>query len=233
MVILPSEDSTKIFINCPFDDKYEPIFRAIIFGIIANGFNPVCAKEKKGSTNRLDKILDMIHECGYSIHDISRVEKDKDTGYPRFNMAFELGISIGCQKFGNEEQQKKDFLIFDIDKYRYRNFLSDISGKDLVEHNDSPFEALQEINSWLGTKRIEKSGKPRDYIGSKSIEDFYKEFTDDFPLLCKQAKADKNKLAHHEYIYIASKWLKKKKKTEDIKLEEKITLTDTIETKKP
>ena len=48
MVRLPGKDSTKVFINCPYDDRYESIFRAIVFGIIANGFNPVCAKETKG-----------------------------------------------------------------------------------------------------------------------------------------------------------------------------------------
>lgn len=232
MVRIPVKDSAKVFINCPYDEEYEPFFRAIVFGIKANGFNPVCAKEKTGGDTRLDKILKGIEECEYGIHDISRTDIDKNTNFPRFNMAFELGISIGCQTFGTGDQQNKDFLILDINSYRFRDFLSDISGKDPVGHNNSPEIALHHVNVWLGQKRIEKSGDKEDYTGSKSISNFYKEFKGDFQNLCIQSKADINNLAHHEYILITSKWLERKKEIEDIKLEENISLKDTVELKK-
>ena len=174
----------------------------------------------------------MIYDCGYGLHDISRVDIDKNTGYPRFNMTFELGLFIGCQKFGGGNQKNKDFLILDSNSHRFRNFLSDISGKDPLGHNDKPDLALNQVNEWLGQKRIEKSNDPIDYIGSKSIADFYKEFSNDFPALCTKSKANINNLLHHEYIFIASKWLEKKKQMEDKKLEEVVTLENSIEVKK-
>ena len=232
MVRLPGKDSTKVFINCPYDKEYETFFRAIVFGIIANGFISKCAKEITGGGNRLNKILQMIYDCGYGIHDISRTDIDKNTGFPRFNMAFELGISIGCQTFGEGDQKNKDFLILDINPYRFRDFLSDISGIDPIGHDDKPDLALHYVNEWLGQKRIENSNDPRDYIGSKSIADFYNEFLKDFPALCTQSKADIDNLLHHEYILIASKWLEKKKQVEDKKLEEVVSLEDSIEVKK-
>lgn len=232
MVRLPGKDSTKVFINCPYDDEYEPFFRAIVFGIIANGFKSVCAKEITGGGNRLDKILQMIFDCGYGIHDISRTGIDKNTGFPRFNMTFELGLFIGCQTFGADNQKNKDFIILDIDPNRFKKFLSDISGKDPEEHNNSPETALQRVNNWLGQKRIETSGNRGDYIGSKSISEFYNEFKNDFPELCLQSNADVKNLAYHEYILITSKWLERKKEIEDKKLEEKITLNDSVEVKK-
>lgn len=229
MVRLPGKDSEKVFINCPYDDAYEPLFCAIIFGVLANGFIPRCAKEVQGSQDRLTKILLMIANCGYGIHDISRTEMDEKTKLPRFNMTFELGISIGCQAF---DAEKKDFLILDTEQYRYRNFLSDLSGRDPLAHNNKPEEVLQHVNTWLGQKRIEKSKDKGDYVGSKSINDFFKEFNEDFPELCQQTNADINNLTHHELIYLTSKWLEKKKEMETIELKDQVVLKDSVEVKK-
>jgi hypothetical protein len=232
MVKIPDKDSEKVFINCPYDNRYEPIFHSIIFGVLANGFSPVCAKEKTGGINRLEKILEMIEECRFSIHDISRVEYDIDTGYPRLNMAFELGLYVSCQTFGGKKHTDKDFLILDVNPNEFRHYLSDISGIDLVAHNEEPLIALSNVNLWLGQKRIEMSGNHRNYIGSKSISDFYTEFTKHFPTLCVESKADINNLAYHEYKYIASRWLKKKKQTEIMKLRDDIKIKDSLKIKK-
>lgn len=212
MVRLPAEGSIKIFINCPYDDKYEPIFRAIIFTIIANGFTPVCAKEKSGADTRLDKILEMIQECIYGIHDISRTQIDKHTGLPRFNPPFELGLSIGCKAFGRGDQRTKDFLILDSKEYRFRESISDLSGSDPSSHNNNPEKVLQIVNNWLGQKRIKESRNQKDYIGSASIVGYYQEFLVDFPELCSQSNADINHLAHHELVLLTSNWLKNRKK---------------------
>jgi len=232
MVVLPGKDSEKIFINCPFDEQYEPTLRAVIFGVQANGFNPVCAKEKTGGDTRLDKILSMIYDCGYGIHDISRVEIDTKTHYPRFNMAFELGLFIACRQFGTGDQQNKDYLILDTDSHNCTYSLSDIMCKDPMGHENNPELALHHVNDWLGQKRVYKSGKERDYIGSKTIRDYYQEFLIDFPILCKDGKADMNNVTHREYIYIAGKWLEKKKEMEDKKLVVTDTVTFTIGVKK-
>ena len=34
-----------VFINCPFDDSYEPIFRGLVFTVFECGLVPRCAKE--------------------------------------------------------------------------------------------------------------------------------------------------------------------------------------------
>lgn len=82
-----------IFINCPFDDDYLPLFEATLFAIIACGFRPRCALEvSDGSEVRIDKLYRMIAECRLAIHDLSRVQLGKATKLPRFNMPLELGI---------------------------------------------------------------------------------------------------------------------------------------------
>jgi hypothetical protein len=46
-----------VFLNCLFDDDYEPIFRALIFTIYACGFRPRSAKElDDAGQTRIDKL---------------------------------------------------------------------------------------------------------------------------------------------------------------------------------
>ena len=102
--------SDSVFINCPFDSQYNPIFRAIVFTVYRCGFLPVCAlDEDNGLDNRLRKIEKQIQSCQYGIHDLSRAEQNS-TAFPRFNMPFELGIFWGAKKFGNQRQRSKNAL---------------------------------------------------------------------------------------------------------------------------
>lgn len=88
--------SRDVFINCPFDPSYKPIFDAIIFAIFDLGFAPRCALEiDDASEYRLEKIFDPIECSRYGIHDISSVAIDENTGLPRFNMPLELGLFLG------------------------------------------------------------------------------------------------------------------------------------------
>lgn len=88
-----------VFINCPFDETYTPILRAIIFAVYRCGFVPRSALEAdNGLQNRLHKIQSVIAGCHYGIHDISRTELNEN-GLPRFNMPFELGLFFGAQCF--------------------------------------------------------------------------------------------------------------------------------------
>jgi hypothetical protein len=89
----------QVFVNCPFDSQYTPIFEAIIFAIHACGFYSRCALENGDSDQvRLNKIIKMIGECELGIHDLSRV--DTHGQFPRFNMPLELGLFLGAQKLG-------------------------------------------------------------------------------------------------------------------------------------
>jgi hypothetical protein len=82
--------SKAVFINCPFDDGFKPIFRAMIFAVISSGYYPRCALDATdGAEIRVSKIAQMIGECDWGIHDLSRVEVGA-TGVPRFNMSMEL-----------------------------------------------------------------------------------------------------------------------------------------------
>src|SRR6266496_5132041 len=42
---MPAAPSASVFINCPFDKQYQPIFDATVFCVVACGFEPRCTLE--------------------------------------------------------------------------------------------------------------------------------------------------------------------------------------------
>ncbi len=106
-----------------------------MFAIYDLGFVPRCALEiDDGAEFRLEKICRIVAECQYGVHDISYTRVDPKTRLPRFNMPLELGLYLGCRRYGGKSQSKKKCLILDREAYRYRNFISDISGQDIHAH---------------------------------------------------------------------------------------------------
>jgi len=64
-----------VFVNCPFDDDYLPILRALLFTVTYLGFQPRIALESRDSgQSRIDTITALIRESKYAIHDLSRIK---------------------------------------------------------------------------------------------------------------------------------------------------------------
>lgn len=147
-----SHYNDNVFINCPFDEDYKPLLDAIVFTVYDCGFIGRCALEEDDvSQVRIDKIYNIIADCRYGIHDISRTDLDKTSSLPRFNMPFELGIFLGAKKFGSEEQKRKKCLILDNKPYRYQQFISDIAGQDIQAHNNASEQIIKVVRNWLRT----------------------------------------------------------------------------------
>lgn len=137
-----------VFVNCPFDTAYVPLLHVIIFTVYRCGFVPQSALGEDDATdNRLDKIVRIIENCKYGIHDISRIELNP-LGLPRFNMPFELGIFFGAKKLGNKEQKNKNALVFEKIKFSYQQFISDLNGIDTKAHNNDPNTITRHIRNW-------------------------------------------------------------------------------------
>ena len=127
-VLEPHNYNESVFINCPFDGAYEPLLHGLIFAVRHMRLVPNSALDPSDAGQpRFDKILALIENCKYSIHDISRTEIDPNHGLPRFNVPFELGLDLGCKRYGKLSQKKKMTLILDVDRFRYRTFISDIA----------------------------------------------------------------------------------------------------------
>ena len=134
---------SNVFINCPFDAAYEGLFRAMIFAVHACRFTPRCAKEYNNSGDvRIEKIIRLMEESAYGIHDISL----KDV---RFNMPLELGIFIGCRRFGGKHHQLKNYLVLGDKPYDYQKYISDLSGQDIACHQATPEGIIKAILSLI------------------------------------------------------------------------------------
>lgn len=194
------EDS--VFINCPFDDDYKSVFNAIVFTIHDAGFVARCALEADNAAqNRLDKIMQVIAECKYGIHDISRTEIDADTSLPRFNMPFELGIFLGCREYGGESHQSKICLVIDRDPYRYQKFLSDIAGQDIFAYGDHA-QVIHGVRRWLRTS----SGRTNIPGGAK-IHERYVKFKHDLPAICDRLSITMGEFTYVDFTYVVTLWL--------------------------
>lgn len=193
-----------VFINCPFDSTYKPTFEAIVFTVYFMGFSARCAREVDDASEvRLAKIARIIEQCTYGIHDISSVGLGRSTNLPRFNMPLELGLYLGCKLFGTVAQRKKGCLILDSEPYRYRTFISDISGQDIHIHNGEPKCAITEVRNWLAN-----ASKTKGLPGGEEIVERYAQFTKDLPKICKKLKRLPKDLTFADFSETVEIWLK-------------------------
>lgn len=192
-----------VFINCPFDAAYKPLFDALVFVIFDCGFVARCAlEEDDGSQIRVQKIYSIIAQCRLGIHDLSRVEVTRSTKLPRFNMPMELGVFLGAKHFGALQQKKKSCLILDKEKFRYRKFISDIAGQDIYAHNSNQRVLTRVVRDWLRT--YSSFSIPSGSV----IWSRYQVFKKDLPLLCKELKLNLKELIFNDYVLLVSRWLK-------------------------
>jgi hypothetical protein len=139
-----------VFINCPLDADYTDILRPVIFCVLSLGFEPRISLERTDSAEtRIDKIIELIKESKFGIHDISRIRAKKKGEYFRLNMPFELGIDYACRRLMGAPWNSKKILILETEKYRFQAAISDLSGSDIAVHKNDPISASNEVRNWL------------------------------------------------------------------------------------
>jgi hypothetical protein len=192
---------TSVFINCPFTPDFKPLMNAMVFTVLACGFRPRAALEAGNSGDvRVDKIVRLIQECSYSIHDLSAVELDATNRLPRFNMPFELGLAIGLKKGA---QSRHSFLIFERERYTSQKCLSDIAGQDLREHKGDTAEVIKGVRGWLATE-----SRRTTIPGPKKIITEYGLFEAALPGMCDEADIEPDDLPFVEMVALATTWLR-------------------------
>lgn len=135
-----------VFLNIPYDQRFRSLYLAYIAGLVHLGFVPRVTLGLPGGTRRLDKIISEIQGCRYSIHDLSRVDLDRNPPFatPRFNMPFELGLAVAWQK---ANPRKHDWFVFESKPYRMQKSLSDLNGTDPQIHDGTVSGVLRELSN--------------------------------------------------------------------------------------
>jgi hypothetical protein len=151
--VLALRRELSVFINCPFDVSFKPIFNALIFSTICCGFIPRCAIESgSASVPRMDRIVSAIKSSKYSIHDLSRCTGEGEANFARFNMPLELGMAM-AQRFGrNHRLAQHDWLMLVPRGHSYKRFISDLAGFDPVEYDTDVETVIPATMAWLATR---------------------------------------------------------------------------------
>ena len=150
-----------VFVNCPFDERYLPLLRPLLFTIIYLGMFPRIALERADSgESRLTKIVELIRDSKYSIHD------------------------FGGRFFGADGMSKKKTLVLEAKPHRYKAAISDLSGSDIECHFDIPYKVIGVVRNWLKSVCLAKAA------GTAKIEAAFTQFmTEDYNALTAEGFA--------------------------------------------
>jgi hypothetical protein len=141
-----------VFLNIPYDARFENLLLAYIAGISAFGFAPRATLEIPFGQRRLDRILSLIRQSRYSIHDLSRVLLDrKAPPTPRFNMPFELGLTVALERSAHPNHS---WIVCETVPHRIKKSLSDLDGTDAYIHGGTVAGVFRELgNAFVGSSR--------------------------------------------------------------------------------
>ena len=207
---VPTKFRTSVFINCPFDEEYKLLLRPMLFTLVHVGLFPRLASEKTDSLEqRIEKILRLIKECKYSIHDLSRLRSEKAKEFSRLNMPFELGLEYGCRRIANNYLRTKQSLIFEKKRYEVQRALSDLNGFDIKCHNNKPAQTVRALQHWL----IETVGL-NDVESPSVMWEKFTEFNNDFYERRKAqgyTKGDLSVMPVQQYIRFIKQWVTSKR----------------------
>ncbi|MGB2591309.1 MAG: hypothetical protein WBG02_11100 [Candidatus Acidiferrum sp.] len=139
------KNRTRVFLNLPYDSPFQNPYLAYICGIQAFGMEPHVTLEIPGGERGLDRIIELIQSCEYSVHDLSRVELNPlPPRTPRFNMPFELGLAVMWEKMAKSRHM---WFVMETIPYRLAKSLSDLNGTDPYIHGGTIQGVFRELCS--------------------------------------------------------------------------------------
>lgn len=130
-----------VFLNIPYDSQFIPQYFAYITAVSALSLVPQATLGISGN-RRLDRIAGLIESCAYSIHDLSRVQLDRNAPRtPRFNMPFELGLAVAWAQVRPQHK----WFVFESVRRRLNKSLSDLDGTDPYIHGGTVRGVMREV----------------------------------------------------------------------------------------
>ena len=146
----PLDPEKAVFLNCPFDPEFRPIFDALVFASVCCGFTPRSALETGSvAVPRMERIVQAIFTSRYSIHDLSRCRGEGDEQLARFDMPLELGIAMARRFMTTGQRSQHDWFLLVPQGHLYARFISDLAGFDPARYSGTPESVVPRVVSWL------------------------------------------------------------------------------------
>jgi len=147
-----AEPELSVFVNCAFDDEFRSSLDAIIFTCVHAGFLPWMA----GSTGtiavpRVERILEGLMSCRYSVHDLTRYQGEGPENLSRFNMPLELGMAM-AMRGAQPSPGRHDWMVMVPRGHIFREYISDLAGFDPAAHDGSQRGVALAVLRWLMTR---------------------------------------------------------------------------------
>jgi hypothetical protein len=117
-------------------------------------------------------------------------------------MPLELGIDLGCRRYGVGYLRQKKILILDAEKFRYQKFISDISGQDIEAHGNDPEAIIRRIRDWLRSYSNQRRMPGGDYFAQR-----FNKFSKQLPRLYRKLKLDAGKFNYADFSALVVEWL--------------------------
>lgn len=117
-------------------------------------------------------------------------------------MPLELGLWLGAQHLGREDQSTKKSIVFDPEQYRYLKYISDIAGQDIHFHEYTVPRVIAELASWL---RDPPGGMPVG--GGKAVLREYETFYALLPALSAQRDMTSDELLFADFKLMATEFV--------------------------
>lgn len=182
------------------------MLRALLFTVVYLGYRPRIALETSDSGYpRLAKIVELIGESRYAIHDLSRLQATAIGEYYRLNMPFELGLDFGHKSF-HPDGDNKCILVLEKEPFRYQRALSDLSGCDIKQHNGNAPDLIRVVRDWF-----RETVNLKEAPGPTLIWNRFNDFMYVLHLDCLRkgfSESDFGRLSFAEFIDSAMQWIK-------------------------
>ena len=117
-------------------------------------------------------------------------------------MPLELGLDLGCRRYGTGRLRDKRLLVMDKSRHRYQRFLSDIAGQDIESHANSRKQLIRCIRDWLSTETGASTIPGGPYIYSRFLV-----FQKELPALCATFRLSPEELTFGDLSRLIQVWL--------------------------
>ena len=118
-------------------------------------------------------------------------------------MPLELGLFIGCEKYGVGKQRLKIYLILEGIPYSSKVYLSDLAGLDPMSHDFRPESVIGCVWDWLTSR----SRTPHLIPHPAYFVQKYNQFSSDLPAICRSINWSQDRLLFPEFSSLASSFI--------------------------